>query len=160
VPRGVTGEMCTRGYSVMLGYWDNPEQTAAVIDQARWMHTGDLATLDEDGYCNIVGRIKDMVIRGGENVYPREVEEVLYEHPAVVEAAVVGIPHDELGEEIGAAVKIKPGETVTAEELIAFTRDRIAPYKYPRHVWLVPDLPKGPTGKILRREVHSPRDAR
>jgi long-chain acyl-CoA synthetase len=107
-----------------------------------------------------VDRKKDMIIRGGYNVYPREVEEVLYEHPAVAEAAVVGIPHDELGEEIGAAVKLKPGETVTAEELIAFARDRIAPYKYPRHIWMVPDLPKGPTGKILRREVQSPRGAR
>jgi acyl-CoA synthetase (AMP-forming)/AMP-acid ligase II len=105
-------------------------------------------------------RKKDMIIRGGYNVYPREVEEVLYEHPAVAEAAVVGIPHDELGEEIGAAVKLKPGETVTAEELIAFARDRIAPYKYPRHIWMVPGLPKGPTGKILRREVQSPRDVR
>jgi len=150
----------------MKGYWHKPEATAEAMMKGEgeagggWFRTGDLARIDEDGYFYIVDRKKDMIIRGGYNVYPREVEEVLYEHPAVVEAAVVGIPHDELGEEIGAAVKIKPGETVTAEELIAFTRDRIAPYKYPRHVWLVPDLPKGPTGKILRREVHSPRDAR
>ena len=125
-----------------------------------WFRTGDLARVDEDGYFYIVDRKKDMIIRGGFNVYPREVEEVLYEHPAVAEAAVVGIPHDELGEEIGAAVKLTTDGTVTAEELIAFTRDRIAAYKYPRYIWMVPGLPKGPTGKILRREVKPPQDAR
>jgi len=158
-PVGERGEVLVSGSRIMKGYWRKPEATAEAITDG-WFRTGDLARIDEDGYFYIVDRKKDMIIRGGYNVYPREVEEVLYEHPAVAEAAVVGIPHDELGEEIGAAVKLKPGETVTTEELIAFARDRIAPYKYPRHVWVVPALPKGPTGKILRREVQSPRDAR
>jgi long-chain acyl-CoA synthetase len=159
VPVGEVGEIVIAGHNIMKGYWHKPEATAEAITDG-WFRTGDLARVDEDGYFYIVDRKKDMIIRGGYNVYPREVEEVLYEHPAVAEAAVVGIPHDELGEEIGAAVKLKPGETVTAEELIAFARDRIAPYKYPRHIWMVPGLPKGPTGKILRREVQSPRDLR
>jgi len=159
VPVGEVGEIVIAGHNIMKGYWHKPEATAEAITDG-WFRTGDLARVDEDGYFYIVDRKKDMIIRGGYNVYPREVEEVLYEHPAVAEAAVVGIPHDELGEEIGAAVKLKPGETVTAEELIAFARDRIAPYKYPRHIWMVPGLPKGPTGKILRREVQSPRDVR
>ena len=159
LPAGVVGEIVIAGHNIMKGYWRKPEATAEAITDG-WFRTGDLARVDEDGYFYIVDRKKDMIIRGGFNVYPREVEEVLYEHPAVAEAAVVGIPHDELGEEIGAAVRLKPDETVTAEELIAFTRDRIAPYKYPRHIWLVPALPKGPTGKILRREVQSPQDAR
>ena len=166
VPVGEVGEIVIAGHNIMKGYWHQPEATAEAMMKGEgeagggWFRTGDLARVDEDGYFYIVDRKKDVIIRGGYNVYPREVEEVLYEHPAVAEAAVVGIPHDELGEEIGAAVKLKPGETVTAEDLIAFARDRIAPYKYPRHVWLVPGLPKGPTGKILRREVHSPRGAR
>jgi long-chain acyl-CoA synthetase len=159
MPVGEVGEIVIAGHNIMKGYWHKPEATAEAITDG-WFRTGDLARVDEDGYFYIVDRKKDMIIRGGYNVYPREVEEVLYEHPAVAEAAVVGIPHDELGEEIGAAVKLKPGETVTAEELIAFARDRIAPYKYPRHIWMVPGLPKGPTGKILRREVQSPRDVR
>ena len=156
---GEVGEIVIAGHNIMRGYWRNPEATAEAITDG-WFRTGDLARVDEDGYFYIVDRKKDLIIRGGFNVYPREVEEVLYEHPAVAEAAVVGIPHDELGEEIGAAVKLTTDGTVTAEELIAFTRDRMAPYKYPRHIWLVPGLPKGPTGKILRREVQAPQDAR
>ena len=159
LPAGEVGEIVIAGHNIMKGYWRNPEATAEAITDG-WFRTGDLARVDEDGYFYIVDRKKDMIIRGGFNVYPREVEEVLYEHPAVAEAAVVGIPDDELGEEIGAAVKLTTDGAVTAEELIAFTRDRIAPYKYPRHIWMVPGLPKGPTGKILRREVKSPQDAR
>ena len=166
VPAGVVGEIVIAGHNIMKGYWRNPEATAEAMMKGEgeagggWFRTGDLAKVDEDGYFYIVDRKKDMIIRGGFNVYPREVEEVLYEHPAVAEAAVIGIPHDELGEEIGAAVALKVDGAVTAEELIAFTRDRIAPYKYPRHIWMVPGLPKGPTGKILRREVKYPQDAR
>jgi long-chain acyl-CoA synthetase len=166
VPAGEVGEIVIAGHNIMRGYWRNPEATAAAMIRGGgkagggWFRTGDLARVDEDGYFYIVDRKKDVIIRGGYNVYPREVEEVLYEHPAVAEAAVVGIPHDELGEEIGAAVNLKPGETVTAGELIAFARDRIAPYKCPRRVWMVPGLPKGPTGKILHREVRVPREAR
>ena len=110
VPRGASGELCTRGYSVMLGYWDDPERTAEAIDQARWMHTGDLATIDADGYCNIVGRIKDMVIRGGENVYPREVEEFLYRHPKIEDVQVFGVPDARYGEELCAWVKLRPAK--------------------------------------------------
>ena len=165
VPVGDVGEIVIAGHNIMKGYWRMPEATAEAMMKGEgvagggWVRTGDLATVDEDGYFAIVDRKKDMIIRGGFNVYPREVEEVLYEHPAVAEVAVVGIPHDDLGEEVGAAVSLKPDETTTAEELIAFTRDRIAPYKYPRYVWIVPGLPKGPTGKILRREVRAPRRA-
>ena len=159
VPAGEVGEIVIAGHNIMRGYWRMPEATAEAITDG-WFRTGDLARADEDGYFYIVDRKKDMIIRGGFNVYPREVEEVLYEHPAVAAVAVVGIPNDELGEEIGAAVELKPDETVTAGELIAFTGDRIAPYKCPRHIWIVPDLPKGPTGKILRREVRPPQDAR
>ena len=159
MPAGEIGEIVIRGHNVMKGYWGQPEATAAAITDG-WFRTGDLARVDEDGYFYIVDRKKDLIIRGGFNVYPREVEEVLYEHPAVAEAAVIGIPHDELGEEIGAAVTLKPGATATPAELRAFARERIAPYKYPRHVWLVPGLPKGPTGKILRREVQPPKDLR
>ena len=136
-----------------------PEATeAAIIDG--WFHTGDMATRDDDGFYFIVDRKKDIIIRGGYNVYPREIEEVLYEHPAVAEAAVIGIPDEHLGEEIGAAVKLRPAATATTGELRAFVKDRVAPYKYPRYVWIEPDLPKGPTGKILRREVSAPQDLR
>ena len=159
VPVGEIGEIVIRGHNVMKGYWGQPEATAAAITDG-WFRTGDLARADKDGYFYIVNRKKDLIIRGGYNVYPREVEEVLYEHPAVAEAAVIGIPDDELGEEIGAAVALKPGATVTPAELRAFAREQMAPYKYPRHVWLVPGLPKGPTGKILRRKVHWPEDSR
>ncbi len=150
VPVGLTGELCTRGYSVMLGYWNNPEATANAIDQARWMHTGDLATMDAEGYVNIVGRIKDMIIRGGENVYPREIEEFLYTHPKVSDVQVIGIPDPKYGEEIMAWVKVKPGETVTAEELIAFCRGQIAHYKVPRHFKFVSEFPMTVTGKIQK----------
>jgi long-chain acyl-CoA synthetase len=159
LPVGEIGEIVIRGHNVMKGYWGQPEAAAAAITNG-WFRTGDLARVDEDGYFYIVDRKKDLIIRGGYNVYPREVEEVLYEHPAVAEAAVVGIPDEELGEEIGAAVTLKPGANATPAELRAFARERIAPYKYPRQVWLVPGLPKGPTGKILRREVRPPKDLR
>ncbi len=157
VPVGEVGEIAIRGYNVMKGYWANPDATAEAF-QNGWFLTGDLAKVDDEGYFYIVDRKKDLIIRGGLNVYPREVEEVLYEHPAVAEAAVVGIPHDDLGEEIGAAVALKPGMTVTVDELRAFVKERVAPYKYPRYVWLQPELPKGASGKIIRREVELPED--
>jgi long-chain acyl-CoA synthetase len=159
VPAGEVGEIAIRGHNVMKGYWGKPDATAEAI-RGGWFLTGDLAKVDDDGYYFIVDRKKDMIIRGGYNVYPREIEEVLHEHPAVAEVAVVGIPHDELGEDVGAAVVLKPGETATAAELRAFARDRVAAYKYPRYIWLLPELPKGPTGKILRREVQPPEDLR
>jgi long-chain acyl-CoA synthetase len=157
VPAGEVGEIAIRGHNVMKSYWGRPEATAEAIPDG-WFRTGDLARVDEDGYYYIVDRKKEMIIRGGYNVYPREIEEVLHEHPAVAEVAVVGIPHASLGEEVGAAVALKPGASATPEELRAFARERVAAYKYPRHVWLVAELPKGPTGKILRREVHPPED--
>jgi long-chain acyl-CoA synthetase len=153
LPTGEVGEILIRGHNVMKGYWGNPEATAAAIDAGGWFRTGDMATVDDDGYYFIVDRKKDMIIRGGYNVYPREIEEVLYEHPAVREAAVVGVPDDEWGEEIGAAVALRADAEATEEELREFVRERVAAYKYPRRVWLVDDLPKGPTGKILKREI-------
>jgi long-chain acyl-CoA synthetase len=159
LPAGEIGEIVVRGHNVMKGYWGNPDATQETITDG-WLRTGDLAKVDEDGYFYIVDRKKDMIIRGGFNVYPREIEEVFYEHPAVAEAAVIGIPHGELGEDIGAAVKLKPGASATPDELRGFVRERVAPYKYARYVWIVPDLPKGPTGKIVRREVHPPEDLR
>jgi long-chain acyl-CoA synthetase len=158
VPVGEVGEIAIRGHNVMKGYWGKPEATAEAIPDG-WFRTGDLARMDEDGYYYIVDRKKEMIIRGGYNVYPREIEEVLHEHPAVAEVAVIGIPHAELGEEVGAAVRLKPDASATPEELREFARDRVAAYKYPRRVWLVDELPKGPTGKILRREVRPPADA-
>ncbi len=155
VPPGGVGEIAIRGHNVMKGYWRRPEATAEAIPDG-WFRTGDLARADEDGYFFIVDRKKELIIRGGYNVYPREVEEALYEHPAVAEVAVVGIPHDSLGEEVGAAVALRPGASVTPEELQAFAKERVAAYKYPRRIWLVDDLPKGPTGKILRRSVRPP----
>ena len=155
VPAGEVGEIAVRGPNVMKGYWGRPEATKETIPDG-WLRTGDLARQDDDGYFFIVDRKKDLVIRGGFNVYPREIEEVLYEHPAVAEAAVIGIPHATLGEEIGAAAALKPGASATPDELRAFVKARVAAYKYPRHVWLVDALPKGPTGKILRREVSPP----
>ncbi len=157
LPVGEVGEILIRGHNVMKGYWRNPEATAAAIDADGWFRTGDMAIVDADGYYFIVDRKKDMIIRGGYNVYPREVEEVLYEHPAVREAAVVGVPDDEWGEEIGAAVALRAGAEATAQELREFVRERVAAYKYPRRVWFVDDLPKGPTGKILKREIELPR---
>jgi long-chain acyl-CoA synthetase len=157
LPVGEVGEILIRGHNVMKGYWRNPEATAAAIDVDGWFRTGDMAIVDADGYFFIVDRKKDMIIRGGYNVYPREIEEVLYEHPAVREAAVVGVPDDEWGEEIGAAVALRADGEATEEELREFVRERVAAYKYPRRVWFVDDLPKGPTGKILKREIELPR---
>jgi long-chain acyl-CoA synthetase len=156
VSRGEVGEIVIRGHNVMKGYWKRPDATAEAISRDGWFKTGDMARVDEDGYFFIVDRKKDMIIRGGYNVYPREVEEVLYEHPAVREAAVVGVPHDELGEEVGAAVALKPDAECTPEELREHVKGQVAAYKYPRHVWLVDELPKGPTGKILKREIRVP----
>jgi fatty-acyl-CoA synthase len=150
VPRGTPGEFCTRGYSVMLGYWDDPERTAQAIDAGRWMHTGDLATMDTDGYCNIVGRIKDMVIRGGENVYPREIEEFLYRHPKIQDVQVFGVPDARYGEELCAWVKLRSGETLTADDVRDFCRDQIAHYKVPRHIRFVDEFPMTVTGKIQK----------
>jgi long-chain acyl-CoA synthetase len=150
---GEVGEILIRGHNVMKGYWRNPEATAAAISADGWLASGDLARMDEDGYFYIVDRKKDLIIRGGYNVYPREIEEVLYSHPVVREVAVVGVPHSELGEEVGAAVVLKPGTEATAEELRDFVKEQIAAYKYPRVVWFVEELPKTATGKILKREV-------
>jgi fatty-acyl-CoA synthase len=149
-PRGVAGELCTRGYSVMLGYWDDAAKTAEAIDPEGWMHTGDLATIDEAGYGNIVGRIKDLVIRGGENVYPREVEEYLYRHPKVEDVTVVGLPDPRFGEELCAWIRLKPGESATEDEITAFCRGQIAHYKIPRYVRFVDDFPMTVTGKVQK----------
>ncbi|WNG39182.1 AMP-binding protein [Archangium violaceum] len=156
VPRGSPGELCTRAYSVMLGYWNNPEATRNSIDAAGWMHTGDLATMDEDGYVKIVGRIKDMIIRGGENVYPREIEEFLHTHPGVSEAQVIGVPSEKYGEEVMAWVKTKPGTSLTQEELVRFCTGRISTFKIPRYWKFVDEFPMTVTGKIQKfrmREV-------
>ncbi len=157
VPQGEVGEIVIRGPNLMTGYWRRPDATAEAIREG-WFHTGDLARVDEDGYFYIVDRKKDMIIRGGYNVYPREIEEVLYEHPAIAEAAVIGLPHPALGEEVAAAVALKPGATVSAEELRDFVKAQVAAYKYPRHVWIVEVLPKGPTGKIQKRDIVIPAD--
>jgi long-chain acyl-CoA synthetase len=154
---GDIGEIAIRGHNVMKGYWNRPDATAAVTRDG-WFHTGDLARVDEEGFYYIVDRKKDMIIRGGYNVYPREIEEVLYEHPAVLEAAVVAVPHPALGEEIGAAVSLRPGMSARPEDLREHVRQRVAAYKYPRHVWLVDELPKGPTGKVLKRAIVIPSD--
>jgi long-chain acyl-CoA synthetase len=156
VPQGDTGEIQIRGHNVMKGYWNLPEATEATITPDGWLNTGDVGRIDQDGYFYIVDRTKDMIIRGGYNVYPREIEEVLYEHPAVAEAAVIGMPHDSLGEEVGAAVSLKKGAAATADELREYVKARVAAYKYPRRVWLVDALPKGPTGKLLKREITIP----
>jgi len=150
------GELLIRGHNVMKGYWARPDATAAAIDADGWFRSGDIAQVDDDGYFFIVDRKKDIVIRGGFNVYPREIEEVLYEHPDVREVAVLGIPHPTLGEEVGAAVALKAGATATAGELRAFVKERVAAYKYPRHIWFLDELPKGATGKILKREIEIP----
>ena len=150
VPVGKRGELCTRGYSVMLGYWEDPQATQAAIDSAGWMHTGDLATLDAEGYCNIVGRVKDMLIRGGENVFPREIEEFLYSHPKVMEAQVFGIPDPRLGEEVCAWIVLKPGMRATEEDIREYCRGQIAHYKVPRLVRIVNELPKTVTGKAQK----------
>jgi fatty-acyl-CoA synthase len=150
VPIGEQGELCTRGYSVMLGYWDNDEATRLAIDTARWMHTGDLATMDDEGYLNIVGRIKDMIIRGGENVYPREIEEFLYRHPAVEDVQVIGVPDEKFGEEIMAWVRLREGHAATAEDLRDYCRGQIAHYKIPRYVKFVDGFPMTVTGKVQK----------
>ncbi|KIQ60157.1 MULTISPECIES: AMP-binding protein [Pseudomonas fluorescens group] len=150
VPRGTIGELCTRGYSVMLGYWNNPKGTAEAIDQAHWMHTGDLATMDEQGYVCIVGRNKDMIIRGGENVYPRELEEFFFTHPAVADVQVIGIPCSRYGEEIVAWIKCHPGHSTTAQELHAWCKERIAHFKTPRHFKFVDAFPMTVTGKVQK----------
>jgi fatty-acyl-CoA synthase len=150
VPRGVTGELCTRGYSVMIGYWGDPQATRDAIDPGGWMHTGDLATADAEGYVNIVGRIKDMIIRGGENVYPREVEEYLYTHPAVLDVQVIGVPSEKYGEEVMAWVKVRPGMDATGDELVHFCRGRIATFKIPGFWKFVDEFPTTVTGKVQK----------
>jgi fatty-acyl-CoA synthase len=150
LPRGSHGELCTRGYSVMLGYWNEPDKTAEAIDAGRWMHTGDLAVMDEAGYLNIVGRIKDMVIRGGENIYPREVEEFLYTHPEIEDVQVIGVPDVKYGEELCAWVKLRPGSELTAEQVREFCVGKIAHYKVPRYVRVTEDFPMTVTGKVQK----------
>jgi long-chain acyl-CoA synthetase len=153
VPDGEVGEIAIRGHNVMKGYWERPDATLAVMRDG-WFATGDMARKDDDGYYFIVDRKKDMIIRAGYNVYPREIEEVLYEHPAVAEAAVVGMPHPEFGEEVAAVVVLKEGATATPEELRDHVKAQVAAYKYPRRVILIDELPHGPTGKVLKREIH------
>ena len=154
VPRGEAGELCTRGYTVMLGYWQEPDKTAEAIDAARWMHTGDLATMDDEGYVNVVGRIKDVVIRGGENVYPREVEEFLYAHPDVADVSVVGVPDERYGEELMAWVVHEARHArSTAEAVREFCAGKIAHYKVPRYVHVVDAFPMTVTGKIRKVEM-------
>ena len=149
-PRGTPGELLTRGYSVMRGYWNEPERTHEVIDAAGWMHSGDLAVIDAQGYCNIVGRVKDMIIRGGENVYPREIEEYLYRHPKVLDVAVVGVPDRKYGEEVGAIIRLREGVTAQPEEIVEFCRGQIAHYKVPRYVRFVSSFPMTVTGKVQK----------
>jgi fatty-acyl-CoA synthase len=153
VSRGETGELCTRGYSVMLGYWNNPAATAEVIDQGRWMHTGDLATMNEQGYINIVGRIKDMIIRGGENIYPREIEEFLYTHPAIQDVQVIGVPDQKYGEEVMAWVVLRPGEQSVEEDIREYCRGKIAHYKVPRYVKFTDGFPMTVTGKVQKYKM-------
>ena len=150
VPRGETGEFCTRGYSVMKGYWNDEAKTKEAVDEAGWMHTGDLATMDEQGYVNIVGRLKDMVIRGGENVYPREIEEFLYRHPKVQDVQVIGVPDQKYGEEVCAWIKLREGQSATPEEIREFGKGQIAHYKIPRYIEFVPEFPMTITGKIQK----------
>ena len=158
VAQGEVGEIVIRGHNIMKGYWQRPDATAEAM-RGGWFHSGDMARVDEEGYFYIVDRKKDLIIRGGYNVYPREVEEVLYEHPKIREAAVIGVPHDQWGEEIGAAVVLHEGEELEPGEVSAYVKERIAAYKYPRLVWFLDELPKGPTGKILKREIEPPAPA-
>jgi fatty-acyl-CoA synthase len=154
VERGQPGEFCTKGYSVMLGYWEDEAKTAEAIDEDGWMHTGDLAVMREDGYCTIVGRIKDMVIRGGENVYPREVEEFLYSHPGIEDAQVIGVPDAKYGEEICVWIKMKPdAEPLNVDAVREFAQGRLAHYKIPRYVHLVDEFPMTVTGKIRKVQM-------
>ena len=153
VRRGESGELCTRGYSVMLGYWNEPERTAEAIDANGWMHTGDLAAMDDDGYVKIVGRIKDMIIRGGENVYPREIEEFLYGHPEIIDVQVIGVPDERYGEELMAWVRIRQGATITVEDVADFCRGKIAHYKVPRYVHVTDEFPMTVTGKVQKYKM-------
>src|SRR3712207_6455676 len=155
VPQGEVGEIVIKGHNVMKGYWRKDDATAEAIKDG-WFHTGDMAHVDEDGYFFIVDRKKDMIIRGGYNVYPREIEEVLYEHPGILEVAVVGVADEQMGEEVGAAVVLREGQQVEAAKIRDFAKQRVAAYKYPRHIWFLDALPKGPTGKILKREISVP----
>jgi fatty-acyl-CoA synthase len=149
-PRGTAGELLTRGYSVMSGYWNDPERTREAIDADGWMHTGDIAVIDEQGYCNIVGRVKDMIIRGGENISPREIEEFLYRHPAVLDVAIVGVPDAKYGEEVCACIRRREGMTVSEDEIRDFCRGQIAHYKVPRYVRFVDAFPMTVTGKVQK----------
>jgi fatty-acyl-CoA synthase len=160
VPRGEPGELCTRGYSVMLGYWDEPEKTADVLDANGWMHTGDIAVIDQEGYCNIVGRIKDMVIRGGENLYPREIEEFLYRHPKIQDVQIFGVADDRYGEELCAWIRTRSGETLTAEEVCSFCQGQIAHNKIPRYIEFVDEFPMTVTGKIQKFVMRDAVEAR
>ena len=155
VATGEVGEIVIKGHNIMKGYLGRPDATEEAIRDG-WFHSGDLGKVDEDGFFFIVDRKKDMIIRGGYNVYPREIEEVLYEHPAVREAAVVAVPDEEWGEEVGAAVALKDGEEIDVEALRAYVKEQVASYKYPRRLWFVEELPKGPTGKVLKREIEVP----
>ena len=159
VDDGEIGEIAIRGHNIMKGYYNREDATKESIDSDGWFKSGDMAKKDDDGYYFIVDRKKELIIRGGYNVYPREVEEVLYEHPAIAEVAVIGIPDDNLGEEVGAAVVLKSGQDVDVDEIQAFVKKEVANYKYPRHIWLLDELPKGPTGKILKREISAPERA-
>src|SRR4051794_2185352 len=154
------GEIAIKGHNIMKGYWNRQDATDEVLDDDGWFRTGDMGKRDDEGYYFIVDRKKEMIIRGGYNVYPREIEEVLYEHPAVAEAAVVGVPDEKMGEEVGAAVVLKEGKEVDADELRSFVKEQVASYKYPRKIWFPDELPKGPTGKILKREVEVPEEAK
>jgi len=155
VDQGEVGEIVIRGHNVMKGYWRKPEATEETIRDG-WFHSGDMGRIDEDGYFSIVDRKKELIIRGGYNVYPREIEELLYEHPAVQEAAVIGVPDEKMGEEVGAAVVLKQGQEISEDELRTYLKEQLAAYKYPRRVWFTDELPKGPTGKILKREIAIP----
>jgi long-chain acyl-CoA synthetase len=155
LPPGEPGEVVIRGHNIMKGYWQRPDATEEAM-RGGWFHSGDIGRADEDGYFYIVDRKKDLIIRGGYNVFPREVEEVLYEHPAVLEAAVVGAPDEEMGEEVCAAVVLRPEVSASAEELQQYVKSQLAAYKYPRQIWFIDELPKGPTGKILKREISPP----
>lgn len=150
VPIGEKGEICTRGYSVMQGYWNDPERTAETIDAGGWLHSGDLAVMDQDGYVQIVGRIKDMIIRGGENIYPREIEEFLYQHPAISEVQVFGVPDEKMGEEVCAWIQLNPGHELSADDVKAFCQDKITHFKIPRYIDFVDEYPMTVTGKIQK----------
>jgi len=150
VARGETGELCTRGYLVMLGYWNNPDATATAIDTARWMHTGDLAVMRDDGYVNIVGRLKDMIIRGGENIYPREIEEFLHTHPKIGDVQVFGVPDRKYGEEVCAWIRLRDGQKATEDEIRDYCRGQIATYKIPRYVRFTTEFPMTVTGKVQK----------